>query len=255
MSTILKALRRLEEQKSGAKSRPLRDEVVLVPARRRSRRGFFVAIAAALAFALVGGGLVWLFDRVPVEVAEQIATTAPAPDVAAAPAREPILAAAEERATEVTVSAPETIAGAAQQGPIVPVPASPPDFAVVRPGAQEQQARVTAAPAEPATTEYDEVVVERPNAAVPMPEVERGSVDEDVPTARVARSKSPVRVERTQWHPSPERRVAWVEVEGMTALREVREGERVGPYVVREIEPAAVLFADGSVELRREVGR
>jgi hypothetical protein len=64
-----------------------------------------------------------------------------------------------------------------------------------------------------------------------------------------------VRVERTQWHPSPERRVAWVEVEGMTALREVREGERVGPYVVREIEPAAVLFADGNVELRREVGR
>ena len=64
-----------------------------------------------------------------------------------------------------------------------------------------------------------------------------------------------MRVERTQWHPSPERRVAWVEVEGMTALREVREGERVGPYVVREIEAAAVLFADGNAVLRREVGR
>jgi hypothetical protein len=251
MSTILKALRRLEEQKSAATPRPLRDEVVLVPARRRSRRGLVVAIAAAFMFALVGGGLVWLFDRAPVEVAEQVAATAPAPDVAAAPA--PILAAAEERATEVTVSAPASIAGAVQR-PIVPVPASPPDFAVVRPGAQEQQERV-AAPVEPATPEYDEVVVERPSAAAPMPEVEPGFVDEDVPTARVARSQSPVRVERTQWHPSPERRVAWVEVEGMTALREVREGERVGPYVVREIEPAAVLFTDGSVELRREVGR
>lgn len=215
MSTILKALRRLEAQKSAATPRPLRDEVVLVPTRRRSRRGLVVAIAAAFAFALVGGGLVWLFDRAPVEVAEQVATSAPAPDVAAAPAPAPILAAAEERATEVTVSAP----------------------------------------VEPATPEYDEVVVERPSAVAPMPEVEPGLVDEDVPTARVARRQSPVRVERTQWHPSPERRVAWVEVEGMTALREVREGERVGPYVVREIEPAAVLFADGSVELRREVGR
>ena len=226
MSTILKALRRLEEQKSAATPRPLRDEVVLVPARRRSRRGPVVAVAAAFAFALVGGGLVWFFDRAPVEVAEQVAAPAPAPDVAAAPA----------------------------PAPIVPVPASPPDFAVVRPGAQEQQGPA-AAPREPTAPEYDEVVVERPSAAAAMPEVEPGFVDADVPTARVARSQSPVRVERTQWHPSPERRVAWVEVEGMTALREVREGERVGPYVVREIEPAAVLFTDGSVELRREVGR
>jgi len=253
LSTILKALRRLEEQKSGSTPRPLRDEVVLVPARRRSRRGLFVAIAASLAFALVGGALVWLFDRVPGEGAEQVATTAPAPAVAAAPAPEPIPVAPEEHATEVTVSAPETIAGSTQ-GPVVPMPASPPDFAVVRPGTTEPQGRA-AAPVEPATAAYDEVVVERPSAAVPMPEVEPGVVDEDVPTARIARSQSRVRVERTQWHPSPERRIAWVEVEGMTALREVREGERIGPYVVRKIEPAAVLFADGSVELRREVGR
>ena len=37
-------------------------------------------------------------------------------------------------------------------------------------------------------------------------------------------------------------------------MREVREGERVGPYLVREIEPAAVTFSNGQVELRREVG-
>ena len=132
--------------------------------------------------------------------------------------------------------------------------ASAPDFAVVRPGVQQQQEAVVA-PVEPAPEAYDEVVVEHPSAAAPLPEAEPGFVDEDVATARVARGQSPVRVERTQWHPSPERRVAWVEVEGITALREVREGERVGPYVVREIEAAAVLFADGSVELRREVGR
>lgn len=250
MSTILKALRRLEEQKSSATPRPLRDEVVLVPARRRSRRGVVVAIAAAFVFGLVGGGLVWLFDRAPLEVAEPLV---PGPDVAAAPASEPIFAAAEERASEVTVSSPAPLEGAVQQ-PLVPVPVSPADFAVVRPGEQEQQ-EPAAAPAEPADAEYDEIAVERPSAVAPMPEVEPDFVDEDVPTARVARGPSPVRVARTQWHPSPERRVAWVEVEGMTALREVREGERVGPYVVREIEAAAVLFADGNAVLRREVGR
>ena len=251
MSTILKALRRLEEQKSVAKPRPLRDEVVLVPARRRSHGGLVIAIAAAFAFALVGGGLVWFFDRAPRDEAAPIAASAPAPDVAAAP--EPVLAAEEERATEVTVSSPAPSDGAVQQ-PIVPAPESPPDFAVVRPGTQEQPERV-AAPLEPAAAESGEAAVERPSGVEPMPEVEPDFVDADVPTARVARSQSPVRVERTLWHPSPERRVAWVEVEGVTALREVREGERVGPYIVREIEPAAVRFADGSVELRREVGR
>lgn len=251
MSTILKALRRLEEQKSAAKPRPLRDEVVLVPARRRSRRGLAVAVAAAFAFALVGGGLVWLFNRAPLEGAAQIEASAPAPDVAAAP--ESVLAAEQARTTEVTVSSPAPIEGA-EQPPTVPVPASPPDFAVVRPGTQEQPEQV-AAPLAPAAAEYGEAAVERPSDAEPMPEVEPDFVDADVPTARVARSQSPVRVERTLWHPSPERRVAWVEVEGVTALREVREGERVGPYIVREIEPAAVRFANGSVELRREVGR
>jgi len=250
LSTILKALRRLEEQKSATTPRPLRDEVVLVPAHRRSRGGLFVAIAAAFVFALAGGGLMWFFDRASLDLAEPIA---PAPDVAAAPTPEPMFAVAEDRATQVTVSSPAPIEGAAQQ-PLVPVPAPPPDFAVVRPGRREEQEPV-AAPVEPTDADYDEVAVERPRAVAPMPAVEPGFVDEDVPTARVTRSPSPVRVERTQWHPSPERRVAWVEVEGMTALREVREGERVGPYVVREIEAAAVLFADGSVELRREVGR
>ena len=113
MSTILKALRRLEEQKSSATPRPLRDEVVLVPARRRSRRGLIAAIAAAFVFGLVGGGLVWLFDRAPLEVAEPLV---PGPDVAAAPASEPIFAAAEERASEVTVSSPAPIESTGKRG-------------------------------------------------------------------------------------------------------------------------------------------
>ncbi len=253
MSTILKALRRLEEQKSSATPRPLRDEVVLVPARRRSRNGVVVALVAAFAFAVLGGALVWLLDRAPGTTEAPIAAIAPAIDVAAPPASAPIAAEQHERTSEVTVAAPDPIA-TATQAPTVPIPTAPPDFAIVRPRTETRIAPAASA-AEPEVEEYDEVAVARPSAAPRLPDTERGFVDESIPAARVTRPRSPVRVERTQWHPSPERRIAWVEVEGVTALREVREGERIGSYTVREIEPAAVLFADGSVELRTEVGR
>jgi len=250
MSTILKALRRLEEQKSAASPRPLRDEVVLVSARRRPRSGAVVALVAALGFAVLGGALVWLLDREPGTTAEPIAAIAPAVDVAAAPAGAPIAAPNPDRVTTVTVAAPAPIATAVQPPT---VPAALPDFEVVRP--RVQSLRAPAVPvAETAAEQDGEVAVAHPSTAARLPDTEPGRVDEAIPASRVARTHTPVRVERTQWHPSPSLRVAWVEVEGVTALREVREGERVGPYVVREIEPAAVLFADGGAVLRREVG-
>ena len=99
----------------------------------------------------------------------------------------------------------------------------------------------------------------RPSAAprrVAEPDfVEQGVVQEEVDAAPAADGAVSVHVARTQWHPSPERRVAWIEVDGGAAPREVHEGERIGSYVVREIEPAAVLFSEGGVSLRREVGR
>jgi len=252
MSTILKALRRLEEQKSAASPRPLRDEVVLVPARRRPRSGAVVALVAAFGFAVLGGALVWLLDREPGNATESITASAPTVDVAAAPAAAPIAAAESDHVSEVTVTAQGPVTTAAQ-APVVPVPVALPDFEVVHPRAQVQRAPA-AAMAAPVAEQDDEVAVAQPSTAARLPDTEPGRVDETIPAARIARTQSPIRVERTQWHPSPSLRVAWVEVEGVTALREVREGERVGPYVVREIEPAAVLFADGSAVLRREVG-
>lgn len=248
MSTILKALRRLEEQKSAASPRPLRDEVVLTPARRRSHNGVVVALVAAFAFAVLGGAAVWLLDRAPATTPAPIAEVAPIPDVAAPPPNEVAIAA--DRTNEVTVAAPDPLASGAQ-APAVPVPATAPDFEIVRPKAQAQRAPV----ADAAPVEREELVVARPSGVAPLPDTDSGFVDEEIPAARVKRSRAPVRVERTQWHPDPGRRIAWVEIEGATALREVREGERIGPYVVREIEPAAVSFADGSAEVRSEVGR
>ena len=52
---------------------------------------------------------------------------------------------------------------------------------------------------------------------------------------------------------SAEKRVAWVQLAG-GATTPVHEGDQVGSYRVREIEPAAVVFDDGGAEIRRNVG-
>jgi hypothetical protein len=63
-----------------------------------------------------------------------------------------------------------------------------------------------------------------------------------------------VLVERTSWHPAPERRVAWVKVEGLASTREIHEGDAVGTLVVKEIRPSSVLFQHGSEAVTRRVG-
>ena len=62
MSTILKALRRLEDKKAAAAERPLRDEVVVSTGRRRGRGGLASAIAAGVALAFTGLVLLWALD-------------------------------------------------------------------------------------------------------------------------------------------------------------------------------------------------
>jgi hypothetical protein len=61
-------------------------------------------------------------------------------------------------------------------------------------------------------------------------------------------------VARTVWHPDAQRRVAVVEVEGREEPLQLREGDAVGPLVVRKIEPGGVLFVRGSVEVLHPVG-
>jgi hypothetical protein len=251
MSTILKALRRLEEQKSATAQRPLRDEVVLAPGRKSRRTGIVVAIVAAAAFAMVGAALVALFDRVPDATSRAEAPLA-AVDVAAPPEPAADARVAEEPATEVTVAAPEPNLRGIEVPPVVPVPASEPDFEIMRPESKPRPL-IPSMKVDPGPTVEDAAAV-RPGSVRPGPAEPETAAEEIEPTP-VARGAAPVHVQRTQWHPNPDHRVAWVEVEGTTALREVREGEHIGPYVVRTIEPAAVLFSEGSVQVRREVGR
>ena len=69
------------------------------------------------------------------------------------------------------------------------------------------------------------------------------------------RSRVPdLQVERTEWHPKPERRVAVVDVPGRPGPVKLHEGDAVGPLVVVEIEPSGVVFRHEGVEFRRPVG-
>jgi len=248
MSTILKALRRLEDQKSqDAARRPLRDEVVLPPTRGTARTSVVRAALAGVVLAISGAAL--LYALRPVSEPVVVAAPEPLPPVAAAPAPEP-----QPEPTRITVTAPAP-GGAAQ----VVVPPAAPDFEIVRPDPNALPRPI--APRALPTIAQDEVLATEPSPTapriLPVPEPADAYVDEPLeqaPAPRVATRGPAVRVAKTLWHPDADRRLAWIEVSGQTALREVREGERVGPYLVLEIEPTAVLLSDGQVELRREVG-
>ena len=73
--------------------------------------------------------------------------------------------------------------------------------------------------------------------------------------ALVATVRPPkVTVERTIWHPIPERRWARIEVEGRKEALELHEGDAVGTLVVAEIQPSGVVFLHGGERFHRKVG-
>lgn len=254
MSTILKALRRLEDKKAEAAQRPLRDEVVVSAGRRRARTGLGPAIAAGFALAFAGIALLWALD--PSSEFDGRVEPPAAPAVSAAPEPAPpdpgaSMAIDEEvyaddGAPDFDIVRPDPTAA--------PRPLAPPPLPRIEDGRPAPQ---RARPAEPVAIEPEPEPETRLHAREPALPVyeEEPFYEEPEREAVVAKPSASVRVARTQWHPDPDRRIAWVEVAGSVAMREVREGERIGPYLVREIEPAAVVFGDGSVEVRREVGR
>jgi hypothetical protein len=274
VSTILKALRRLEDQKAEAAPRPLRDEVVLAPSRARRRSQWIaIVLGAAIAAAAAGGiALESVRRATPRDVAVVApAAVAPAPGPAPIPAEPAASVAAAPKASPTAPAAGASVAAAPGLGPAggtaagappaagVRTAAEPEAFAIVRPGGATERSL----PPPQGLPVIREAERASPPADVPRAPVSPPWVDDPAdaepappPDERVARAADdgPIRVQRTQWHPSPERRLAWVEVRGATALREVHEGERIGDYVVREIQPAAVVFSDGTSELRREVG-
>jgi len=191
--------------------------------------------------------------------AEQIGVSPPAQPVAAPPplplieepaswvpvAQAPPAAKPPPPAAEPVIQPPPRIAESpALREPVAAAPPPPPieEPALWVPVAQAQPAANPPPPAAEPAIQPPPPIARPPAAKPPAP-------------ARVATVRPPkVTVRKTIWHPTPERRVAEIEVEGRKGPLELREGDAVGTLVVSEIQPSGVVFLHGGEELHQKVG-
>jgi hypothetical protein len=324
LSTILKALRRLEEEKAATEEpRPLREQIASTPRGpvRARRSGWLAACAALVLGAGTGGALIWtLFGNqsappvvaaapavpspqapAPIAVPEPPAAPGP-PDQAFAsdvemlerPEALPMLAdsdpiqpgpaepkpgqirpvqtsAAAERARQAAL-AEYAAAERARRGlppemvqpspptPAEPVPVLPAATAAVQPAPVLPAAP---APAPVAQTPVAEVVAAQP-APEPAREVKKTAAARPTAPKREAAPAPPpapsapqiaVSVEKTQWHPLADRRIAWLRVPGDPDALRVVEGDVVDGLLISAIEPSGVVFERDGEKIRRPLGR
>jgi len=274
MSTILKALRRLEEERE-SEARDLRDQVVARPRfEPRRPRLLVLAGAGAVGALLVVGGF-WLVDDRPGEHAGAAAPRATRP-VAPAPAdraEAPLPRSPEAGHTRVaatpghaSVTTPALTpppampvsgvhgANTAEPSPLATEVDPPPQAARTAPLPSPQAARIASVPEPPpqvAPVTSLSPVAAGPDAA-PLPREMPGIVGQPEVVRRMPLPR--IVVERTLWHPTPGRRLAYLHVEGRAGGVELREGDAVGDAVVQQIDPSAVVFLHRGVEIRRRVG-
>jgi len=282
MSTILKALRRLEREKSAQEDRPLKDEVTAAPA-GSSRGGFpllLLMIGAGVMGLALGASLLWLWPRMsaapqaaaPVAQAPQPLRRAPGvvPPVPMGPAEHaaaavaaaapPAPAAQPAPAPPAAPSEPEAPPAPVASAPPEPVTPAPPPVAVVaRPAPSRPTAPAPEAAAPPEPIAAKPAVPDR-GSRPPFTRHREDLAKAVAPPAPAARVEKVVRaptpevlVSSTVWHPQRDRRTAMVEYAG-GAPRELHEGDAIGPLVVSEIGPSSVTFLQDGVELRRRVG-
>lgn len=275
MSTILKALRRLESERTRP-GRSLREEVMEPRARARRARGPLPVLPLLLVTGvalLVGGGLAagWSIFFAGEEPAVSAAEPSVAPGAAAHPgparetgtarvapappaARRPIGIAdeappdARSRATALAPAPSDRAAGppppAAQRPALAPPPSAP------------QPAPAPTPPAAPTPRPAARETARAAPAPEPRAPVREPVIDPDVQV--IARPQPPplpdLRVAQTRWHPQADRRVAVVEVAGHAGTLELHEGDAVGGLVVVRIDPSGVVFRHGRSEIRERVG-
>jgi len=329
VSTILKALRRLEQEKAAAEEpRPLREQIASAPYSGRREvvsRGWLAAvIALALGVGAGGGAIWWLFGGAwtgtdPVAAAP----VAPPPMASAAvPSAQPPLeqptpepepgppAQAFESDVEI-VNRPEALPRLADAEPVAPSetlrkPGSrrpvessmaaararkaaiaerataenarlqpPPVVAIAAPpealaaeAAPSPPAPIAPAPEPAISTPIPAPVVptraSAPVARKPAPPVAAARPaplpSEPTPSAaRTAAAPPPeagaLEVEKTQWHPLADRRIAWLRVPGEREPRRVVEGDVIEGMLVAKIEPSGVVFEHNGEQLHRALGK
>jgi hypothetical protein len=277
MSTILKALRRVEDAHGADRPKPalegdwLGDEAEGAaapdadepPSAPRSLRMAWPFVASALAgFGLVLSGA-WLWSQRPADAAPPSQTQGAVVAVATqVPEPEPVRELAPEPAapSEPTAASAEAInlvqrrlrdaaEQAAERPPAAANPIPPP------PRAPDPAPPVAAIPepvAEPTRPVAKPPVAAR-QALAPEPE--------PPPAARPAKrtelvavipSPPEIRIERTRWHPTPQKRTARVSVAGV--VHDVRESDDIDGLRVVEIRPSTVVFMHEGVRLERKPG-
>jgi hypothetical protein len=71
----------------------------------------------------------------------------------------------------------------------------------------------------------------------------------------VRRAKVPaLSVEKTIWHPDADRRVAVVKLIDDEGVLRLKEGDAIGPLVIKTINPGSVLFNHDGIEITYNVG-
>ena len=276
MSTILKALQRLEGDKGGGGETGGLREGLVPPGEPLVREGgtrWRAGITALLA-ALVLGFFLWWMSPTG-EIAQPTASSPPAvaapPELPSEPSAEivaerPIAPAGRPRISppSPTVTEPPPLPPIERPAPRVPVAEAAPPSIAVPPAARE---RATVAPPPRHLTKAPAPRVPVAEAAPPSiaepPAAERATQPPPRPAAPkapapalVATVRPPkVTVEKTIWHPVPERRLARIEVEGRKGALELHEGDAVGTLVVAEIQPSGVVFLHGGERFHRKVGR
>jgi hypothetical protein len=272
MSTILKALRRLEEEKAEQNRPGLRESVVAAPPAASRKLPLFFVVCGVLALGVAAISW-WQLSQVPAPqavAAPPLAVAAPRPPalpvVAAKPAVRAVAPVANLRPARSAPVQPipepriaEPAASVRASSPVIKktaplVPAAPVSAPVPAP-----VPRVAVEAEEPMWAQ--EVAIVKPRStpkAKPIPASERTAVRSEPEVTRASLAKVPIPevvVTRTLWHPLSDRRSATVRVNGEEGSRQMVEGDSVGGLVLLKIEPSGVVFAHDGVQIQRRVGQ
>jgi hypothetical protein len=260
VSTILKALRRLEREKQPEPGKALREEVVAFlpgePQEPRSDRTLWWAGAGGAAILVLG--LLWVASGEKEREAGARSAVAPAPrPEAIAPAPAPAEGAPAVPVPVAEVPSPRT-PSTPHLAPAAPGPTSSPTMAGVAEPSSGAGARAPER-AEPAARPYrlpDPEPLRASAAPLPAPVPEAAPPAEAVRTAaEPATPPAPeAHVESTTWHPDPTRRRAVVSAGGRAAVT-LREGDAIGELVVLRVDPSGVVFLYQGREITRRVGQ
>jgi hypothetical protein len=263
VSTILKALKRLDEERRAESAPKTLEEQVLTSAARRERepgRNKSLLVVGAVSGLLLLGGGAWLALGRDASSAASQSPQPKAPAVAGAAQPAPAQPAPHQPPIAVAEPAPAFQQLGPSADALVENPESAPIAAAATPARAQEPAPIAAEPRieSEATPEPPPQRIADALAGEPEPPHDAPAVtasEPEAPTSQRGAVASPpplLIVERTQWHPAAEKRSAWVSASGAT--HEMHEGDAIEGAVVTEIRPSSVSFSFEGAELKRGVG-